>query len=94
MKEQMKEPIILEIISASSKNIVDTVKQSLKRALPLEFLEKTTDEKVKLLISAGIPEFKAKGNKIGFEASNEILEKINQAISSIEKSNVEKCQQM
>ena len=90
----MKEPIILEIISASSKNIVDTVKQSLKRALPLEFLEKTTDEKVKLLISAGIPEFKAKGNKIGFEASNEILEKINQAISSIEKSNVEKCQQM
>ena len=94
MKEQMKEPIILEIISASSKNIVDTVKQSLKRALPLEFLEKTTDEKVKLLISAGILEFKAKGNKIGFEASNEILEKINQAINSIEKSNVEKCQQM
>ena len=40
-----------------------------------------------------IQEFKAKGNKIRFEAYNEILEKTNHAISSIQKGNVEKCQE-
>ena len=61
-----------------------TVKQSLKRALPQESFYKATDEAVKRL-NAGIPEFNAKGSKIRFAANNEILEKINQAISSIEK---------
>lgn len=41
-----------------------------------------------------IPEFKTKGDKIQFETSNELLEKNNQAISSIEKGNVRKCQEM
>ena len=61
---------------------------------PQEFLSKTTDEAVKCLKSLSIPKFKAKGNKIHFEANNEVPEEINQAISSIEKSNVEKCLEM
>ena len=61
---------------------------------PQEFLDKTTDEVVKRLESLGIPEIKVSGNKSRFEANNEILEEINQAVSSIEKDNVEKCQEM
>ena len=38
--------------------------------------------------SSSIPEFKAKGTKIRVEANNKILDKFNQAISSIENSNV------
>ena len=61
---------------------------------PQEFLDKTTDEVVKRLESLGIPEIKVSGNRSRFEANNEILEQINQAVSSIEKDNVEKCQEM
>ena len=35
-----------------------------------------------------------KVNKIRFEANDKILEKINQDISSMEKGNVEKCEEM
>ena len=66
----------------------------MKRALPQEFLDKTTDEAVKRLRSSSITEFKAKGEKIRSEANSEILEKINQAIRSIEKANMEKCQEL
>ena len=55
---------------------------------------KLKHEVVKRLRSSSIPEFKATGNKIRFEANNKILEKIDQAISSIEKVNMEKCQEM
>ena len=48
----------------------------------------------KCLKCASISEFNAKENKIRFAANNEILEKINQAISTIEKVNVEKFQEM
>ena len=57
-----------------------------------KFLHETIDEIAKRLKSSIIPEFKAKGNKICFEANNKILEKINQEIFSIEKGNVGKCQ--
>ena len=43
---------------------------------PQEVLDKTTDEAVKRLRCLCIPEFIAKGNKIRFESSNEILEEI------------------
>ena len=52
------------------------------------------EEAAKRLRSLCIPEFKAKCNKIHFEANNEILGNVNQVISSIEKGNVEKCQDM
>ena len=52
---------------------------------PQRFLDKTMEEAVK---SSSIPEFKAKGTKIRVEATNKILDKFNQAISSIENSNV------
>ena len=52
---------------------------------PQRFLDKTMEEAVK---SSSIPEFKAKGTKIRVEANNKILDKFNQAISSIENSNV------
>ena len=42
----------------------------------------------------GIPEIKVSGNKSRFEANNEMLEEINQAVSPIGKDNVEKCQEM
>ena len=61
---------------------------------PQEFLGKMTDEVVKHLDSLGLSEIKVSGNKSRFEANNEILEEINQAVSSIEKDNVEKCQEM
>ena len=63
--------------TAANKTIKDIVKQSLKRALPHKFFDKTTDEAVKCLRSLCIPEFKAKGYKIHFDANSEILEKIN-----------------
>ena len=51
------------------------------------------DEAVKRLKSLIIPEFKAKGNKICYEAYNKVLEKINHSIDSIQKGNVEKYQE-
>ena len=83
LDEQVKQKIISEMTSAATKTTEYRVKPSLKRALPQEFLDKTIDEVVKCLTSSSIPEFKAKGNKNRFEANNEILEKIDQAISSM-----------
>ena len=94
MDEQIKQHTISQTASAANKTLDETVKQSLKQALPQEFLDKATDEAIKRLKSASIPEFNAKGNKIWFTANNEILEKINQAVSSIKKGNVKKCQEM
>ena len=45
---------------------------------------------MKRLKSSSIPQFKLEGNEIRFEVNNEILEKMNQAISSIEKDNMER----
>ena len=73
---------------------MDTSRQSLNRTFPQTFLDKTMEEAAKRLRSLCTPEFKAKRNKIHFEANNEILENVNQVISSIEKGNVEKCQDM
>ena len=63
--------------TAANKTIKDTVKQSLKRAFLQKFFDKTTDEVVKRVRSLCIPEFKAKGYKIYFDANSKILEKIN-----------------
>ena len=90
----IKQQIISEITNAATKTIDITVKQSLKKAPRQEFLEKMKDERVKRLTSLSIPEFKAKGNKIRFEANNVIPEKINQAISFIENGNMKKCQEI
>ena len=38
--------------------------RELKRALPEDFVDKTTDEAVKPIKSSTVPEFKNKGNKI------------------------------
>ena len=73
---------------------MDTSRQGLNRTFPQTFLDKTMEEAAKRLRSLCIPEFKAKRNKIHFEANNEILGNVNQVISSIEKGNVEKCQDM
>ena len=40
-----------------------------------------------------VPEFKNKGNKIRYEANNSIMEKIDEAISAIEKGKIERCQE-
>ena len=59
------------------------------RALPEEFVVKTTEEAVKRIKSSTVPEFKNKGNKIRYEANNSIMEKIDEATSAIEKGKIE-----
>ena len=93
MNPQTKKEIIAEISSNATKNIEQAVRDSLKRALPQEFLDKTTDETIKRIKSSTIPEFKSKGNKIRYEANNNILEKIDDAINSIKKRHIERCQE-
>ena len=93
MDPQTKNEIIAEISSTATKTIEQAVRDSLKRALPQEFLDKTTDETIKRIKSSTIPEFKSKGNKIRYEANNNILEKIDDAINSIEKGHIERCQE-
>ena len=92
MDPQIKNEIIAEISSAATKTIEQAVRDSLKRALPREFLDKTTDETIKRIKNSTILEFRSKGNKICYEASNNILEKIDDAINSIEKGNIDRCQ--
>ena len=65
----------------------------MKRTLPEDFVETTTDEAVKRIKSSTVPEFKNKGNKIRYEANNSIMEKIDEAISAIEKGKIERCQE-
>ena len=75
MDAQTKNEIIAEITAAAVKTIEQTVRESLKRALPKDFVDKTTDEAVKRMKSSTVPELKNKGNKIRYEANNRIMEK-------------------
>ena len=86
MDSQTKKEIIAEI-SYYGKTIEQAVRDSLKRAFPQEFLDKTTEEITKQIKSSTIP----KGNKIRYEVNNNILEKIDDAIIRIEKGHIEKC---
>ena len=66
--------------------------ESLKRALPEDFVDKTTDEVVERIKSLTVPEFKNKENKIKYEANDNIMDrKIDEAISAIEKGKIERC---
>ena len=91
MDPQTKNEIIAEIAPTAVKTIEQTVRESLKRALTEDFVDKTTDETVKRMKSSTVPEFKDKGNKIRYEANN--IEKIDEAVSAIEKGKIEKCQE-
>ena len=83
MDPQTKKEIIAE----------QAVRDSLKRALHQESLDKTTDETIKRIKSSTFTEFKSKGNKIRYEANNNILEKIDDATNAIEKGHIERCQE-
>ena len=87
---QIKKEIIAEISATATKTVEQAVRDSLKRALPQEFLDKTTDETIKRIKSSTTPEFKSKGNKIRYEANNNILEKIDDAMNAIEKGHMER----
>ena len=89
----MKKEIIAEISSTTTKTAEEAVRDSLKRALPKEFLDKTTDETIKWIKSSTIPEFKSKGNKIRYKANNNILKKIDDAVNAVEKGHNERCQE-
>ena len=89
----MKKEIIAEISSTTTKTAEEAVRDSLKRDLPKEFLDKTTDETIKWIKSSTIPEFKSKGNKIRYKANNNILKKIDDAVNAIEKGHNERCQE-
>ena len=93
MDAQTKNEIIAEITATSVKTIEQTVRESLKRTLHEDFVDKTTDETVKRIKSSIVSEFKNKGNKIRYEANNTIMEKIGEAISAIERGKIERCQQ-
>ena len=93
MDAQTKNEIIAEITATSVKTIEQTVRESLKRTLYEDFVDKTTDETVKRIKISIVPEFKNKGNKIRYEANNTIMEKIDEAISAIEKGKIERCQE-
>ena len=69
------------------------MQESFKRALPDDFVDKTTDEAVKRIRSLTVPEFENKGNKIRYEPNNSIMEKIDEAIRAIEKGKIERCQE-
>ena len=68
MDAETKNEIIAEITATAVKTIEQTVRESLKRALPEDFVNKTTDEAVKQMKSSTVPEFKNKGNKIRYDA--------------------------
>ena len=81
-----------EISFTATKSIEQAVRDKIKRVPPHEFLDQSTDETIKRTKSSTIPELKSKGNKIRHEAKNDILEKIDDAINSIEKGHIEKRQ--
>ena len=93
MDPQTKKEIMAKISSTATKTIEQTVRDNLKRALPQEFLDKTTDKTIKRIKSSTIPEFKSKGNKIRYEANNNILENFDDAINSNEKGHIERYQE-
>ena len=78
-----------EITATTVKTIEQTVRESLKRALPEDFVDKTTGEAVKRIKTSTVPEFKNKGNKIRYEANNSIMKKTEEEISAIEKGEIE-----
>ena len=86
MDAQTKNEIITEITAIAVKTIEQTVRESSNRELTEDFVDKTIDEVVKWIRSSSVPEFKNKGNKIRYEASKSIIEKIDKVISAIEKS--------
>ena len=55
MDSQTKKEIIAEISATAISAIEQAVRDSLKRALPQEFLDKTTDETIKRIKSSTIP---------------------------------------
>ena len=57
MDAQTKNEIAAEITVTAFKTIEQTVWESLKRALPEAFVDKTTDEAVKRIKSLTVPEF-------------------------------------
>ena len=91
MGPQTRKEIIAEINSTAIKTIENTVKGSLERVPPKEFLNKTTDKTIKRIKRSTISEFKSKDNKILYETNNNILEKIDDPINSIEKGHIERC---
>ena len=93
MDAQTKNEIIAEIAATAVKTIEQTIRESLKKILPEDFVEKTTEEAVKRIKSSTVPEFKNKRNKIRYEANNSIMEKIDETISAIEKGEIEGCQE-
>ena len=76
MDAQSQNEIIAEITATTVKTIEQTVRESLKRTLPEDFVGKTTDEAVKRIKSSETPEFKNKANKIRDEANNSIINSI------------------
>ena len=93
MDAQAENEIIAEVTGTAVKIIVQTVKRSLKKTLPEDFVDKKTDEGVKRIKSSAVPKLKNKGNKIRHKANNSIMEKIDEAISATEKVKVERCQE-
>ena len=93
MDAQTKYEIIAEITVTAVKTIEQTVRERLKKALPEDFVDKTTDKAVKRIKSSTVPEFKNKVNKIRYEVKNRIVEKIDETISAIEKGKMERCQE-
>ena len=89
MDPQTNKVIIIETSSTSTKTIEHAVRDSLKTALPQEFLDKTR----KRIESSTIREFKSKGNKIRYEANSNILEKMDDAINAIKKAHTSRCQE-
>ena len=60
MDAQTKNEIIAEITVTAVKTIEQTVRERLKKALPEDFVDKTTDKAVKRIKSSTVPEFKIK----------------------------------
>ena len=75
MNAQTKNEIIAEITITAVKTIVQTVRETLKRTIPEDFVNKTTDEAVKRFKSSTVPEFNNKGNKIRYEGNSSTMGK-------------------
>ena len=94
MDAQTKKEIIAEVTATAVKIIEQIKRESLKRTLPEDFVDKTTEEEVKQITSSTVPEFKNKRNKIKFEANSSIMEKIDEVISAIKNGKIERCQEL
>ena len=77
MEAQTKNEIIAEITITAVKTIEQAVRESLKRTIPEDFVNKTTDEAVKRFKSSTVPEFNNKRNKIRYEANSSTIGKIS-----------------